>query len=57
MGKQSEVREQFLQATRIVSNEITLRWLTASPLDRQSADFESLFDLDQVSSTLSSSAA
>ncbi|WP_175534419.1 hypothetical protein [Thiocapsa roseopersicina] len=48
MGKQSDDREQFLQAMRIVSSEITLWWLTASPLGLRSRDFEPSLDLDQA---------
>jgi hypothetical protein len=32
----------------MVSKEITLRWLTASPLGLQSLDFEPSVDLDQA---------
>jgi hypothetical protein len=55
MGKQSDDREQFLQAMRIVSSEITFWWLTASPLGLRSPDFEPSLDLDQAKITFLSS--
>jgi hypothetical protein len=48
MGRQSDDSEQFLQAMRIDSSEMTLWWLTASTLDLRSADFEPSLDLDQA---------